>query len=132
VKGCFAYARYATGAFALLTLASMFRYPGGTYLNRDSDRYLFLQNFLSELGMPRSWGGEINPWGALLFVAAEVVLAIGFVSFFVGVLQLWSPSRAHGGWAAWRPLLASSLPSSWSPWHSLLPIGFSRFTLRWW
>jgi hypothetical protein len=40
--------------------------------------------------MPRSWGGEVNPWGALLFVSAEVVLAIGLISFFVGILQLFS------------------------------------------
>lgn len=67
----FVCARYATGAFALLTLASMSLYPGGTYLSRASDRYLFLHNFLSDLGMPRAWGGEVNPWGALIFVSAE-------------------------------------------------------------
>ena len=99
VSRSFVCARYATGAFALLTLLSMSLYPGGTYLNPDSGRHLFLQNFLSDLGMPRSWGGEVNPWGALLFVSAEVILAIGLIAFFVGVLQLLGSVPNARRWA---------------------------------
>jgi len=94
----FAYARYAIAGFVLLTLASMSLYPGGTYRDRDSVGYLFFSNFLSDLGMPRSWGGHANPWGALLFVSGEVLLAIGLVAFFVGIVRLSSAVRPARIW----------------------------------
>lgn len=94
----FACARYAIAGFVLLTIASMFLYPGGTYRDRNSLGYLFFSNFLSDLGMPRSWGGHANPWGALLFVSGEVLLAIGVVAFFVGVARLSSSVRPAKIW----------------------------------
>jgi hypothetical protein len=94
----FACARYTFVGFVLLTLASITLYPGGTYRDRDSVGYLFFSNFLSDLGMPRSWGGHANPWGALLFVSAEVLLAIGVIAFFVGVVRLSSSVRPAKIW----------------------------------
>lgn len=98
VRRPFACARYAIAGFVVLTLASMSLYPGGTYRDRDSVGYLFFSNFLSDLGMPRSWGGHANPWGALLFVSGEVLLAIGVVAFFVGVVRLSSSVRSARIW----------------------------------
>jgi hypothetical protein len=43
-------------------------------------------------------GGHANPWGALLFVSGEVLLAIGVVAFFVGVVRLSSSVRAARIW----------------------------------
>ena len=79
----FAYARISVLAFVFLTFGSMTLYPGGTYVNRQSRGYDFLRNFLSDLGMPLSWGDQANPVGAFLFVSGEVCLATGLLAFFV-------------------------------------------------
>ena len=100
VKRAFACARYAVVGFALLTLASMLLYPGGTYRDRNSLGYQFFGNFLSDLGMPQSWGGQNNPWGALVFVSAELLLATSVIAFSVGLARLTS----HGSSRFWARL----------------------------
>lgn len=109
MKRWFVCARYATGFFVLLTLSSMSLYLGGTYLNRYSDGHLLFQNFLSDLGMPRSWAGEANSWGAFLFVAAEVILALSLISFFVGVLQLCRSVPSARRWSLLAAIVVTAV-----------------------
>lgn len=63
----FAASRWGVLSFFVLSTLSMPFYPGGTYRDRSSVGYRFIGNFLSDLGMPSSWSGAANPWGALLF-----------------------------------------------------------------
>lgn len=88
MRRSFSCARYAIAGFVLLTVASMSIYPGGTYRDRETAGYLFFSNFLSDLGMPTSWGGDGNALGAVLFVSGEILLATGVVLFFLGIVRL--------------------------------------------
>ena len=74
-------------------------YPGGTYRDRSAAGYRFFSNFLSDLGMPYSWSGAANPWGAFLFVSGEVLLAVGFVALFVGFARLSSATPRARAWS---------------------------------
>jgi hypothetical membrane protein len=95
--GLFGLAGAGVLAFVVLTVMSVFLYPGGTYRDHTTAGYSFFRNFLSDLGMPQSWDGRSNPLGAALFVSAEVLLAIALVAFFVGFVRLLSTSpRARG------------------------------------
>src|SRR5439155_11545077 len=58
--------------FVVLTAIAMQLYPGG---------YRFFMNFLSELGATRTWEGEPNHGGAVLFAIALGTLGIAMVAF---------------------------------------------------
>ena len=96
--GLFAYARISVLAFVFLTFGSMTLYPGGTYVNRQSRGYDVLRNFLSDLGMPLSWGNQANPVGAFLFVSGEVCLATGLLAFFVAFVRLSATAPRARNW----------------------------------
>ena len=98
-SGLFGLVRAGVLAFVLLTVLSVFFYPGGTYRDHTTAGYSFSRNFLSDLGMPQSWDGRANPVGAALFVSAEVLLAIALVAFFVGFVRLSSGSPRARGWS---------------------------------
>jgi hypothetical protein len=92
-------ARFGVCGFVLLTIASVGFYPGGTYRDRATVGYSFTRNFLSDLGMPRSWDGQANLAGAALFVSAEVLLACALVAFFVAFVRLSSESPRGRAWS---------------------------------
>jgi hypothetical membrane protein len=98
-SGLFRLARAGVLAFVMLTVLSVLFYPGGTYRDHSAAGYSFFRNFLSDLGMPQSWDGRANPVGAVLFVSAEVLLAIALVAFFVGFVRLSSASHRARGWS---------------------------------
>ncbi len=64
--------RYAAIQFVVLVVAAMFVFPGG---------YDFAMNFLSELGGTRTWTGQGNLPGAVLFSIALATLGLAFVAF---------------------------------------------------
>ena len=93
------FSRWSVLSFVVLSLASMLFYPGGTYRDRTSVGYRFFSNFLSDLGMPHSWNGDSNPWGAPLFLSGEALLAVGLVAFFVGFVRVSSSVPDGRGWS---------------------------------
>jgi len=68
--------------FFLLTIVAMLVYPGGTYTDPTTTRYLFSLNFFSDLGRLETFLGERNLIAMPLFVAALVTAAIGQVLYF--------------------------------------------------
>jgi hypothetical protein len=78
VMTVFSRARAAAGVATALTLVSMYMYPGGTMHDRLAGRYSLTKNFLSDLGMTVAYNGARNTAGAMLFLAALVILVAGF------------------------------------------------------
>jgi hypothetical protein len=91
--------RWTIVGFLIATAAAMWLYPGGTFLDPSTTRYLFFQNFLSDLGTATTWGRHSNQTGATLFVASELVLALALIAFFAGLVRLHSAHAASRGWA---------------------------------
>lgn len=71
---------------------AMARYPGGTLIEPNAEGYKFYENFLSDLGRTRAWGGEDNAASAALFNRSVQVLAVSLVPFFL-LLPLHAPDR---------------------------------------
>lgn len=91
--------RWAVGIAILFALASMFRYPGGTPLDRLTDGYSLSHNFLSDLGMTVAYDGHANQLGALLFVVSLIVLVIGLAGCLFGFVRRYSESSRSRAWA---------------------------------
>ena len=104
----FTYTRAAIAIFVVNSAVAMALYPGGTFRNRTTLGYDFFRNFLSDLGMPRGWGGGANVAGAILFVAAELIIAAALVGFFAAIVRLCAvpPARIWVRAAAWAAAAA--------------------------
>lgn len=99
IATAFRFTRWAILTFAMLTVMAMLLYPGGTFRDPSTQHYLFLRNFLSDLGMPTSWGGHANRLGALLFVSGEILFASALIAFSVALISLCSSSSGQRRWA---------------------------------
>jgi hypothetical protein len=69
--------------YAFFNLLAMFLYPGGTSSDKDVKGYLFFENFFSDLGMVRTYGGQPKTLSLFLFASALVLMGIAFIFFFV-------------------------------------------------
>jgi hypothetical protein len=76
---------YACAQFFVLTIAAMFLYPGGAKYHLAAERYLFLQNFFSDLGATRTYSGKPNMLCASLFIVALSFLGMAMIV----ASQLW-------------------------------------------
>jgi hypothetical protein len=99
IATAFRFTRWAILTFAMLTVMAMLLYPGGAFRDPNTQHYLFLRNFLSDLGMPTSWGGHANRLGALLFVSGEILFASALIAFSVALISLCSSSPGQRRWA---------------------------------
>jgi len=78
--------------FVVLTAIAMLFYPGGTTADPEAPRYLFFQNFFSDLGLTEAKSGEINTVSAVLFIIA-LSLAGGILAlFFTAFAQFFGGS----------------------------------------
>jgi hypothetical membrane protein len=100
--------RWAAGLAAVLAIAAMFFYPGGNPYHREASRYLFFQNYLSDLGIRVAWGGRSNAISSWLFAGCLVVAAIALCACLIGVMQVHARSAAARLWA-WAACLAGAL-----------------------
>jgi hypothetical protein len=76
---------YACAQFFVLTIAAMFLYPGGAKYHLAAERYLFFQNFFSDLGATRTYSGKPNMLCASLFIVALSFLGMAMIA----ASQLW-------------------------------------------
>ena len=83
----------------LLAVAAMLVYPGGDAYHRDTARYSFFQNYLSDLGSRTTWGGAANSTGAWLFGACLIAAAIALCACLGGLWQIHYPSATARPWA---------------------------------
>ena len=70
---------YASGQFVVLTLAAMLLFPGGAMYEPGAKRYLFFQNFFSDLGGTRTRDGQSNLFSMVLFILALVSVGIALI-----------------------------------------------------
>lgn len=89
---------WAMGASVLLLLLSAIAYPGGTAFDTHTHGYSFFQNFISDLGMTVTHGGQSNHLGAGLFASGFALLSLSVACCVVGFIQL------HRSSAAARPI----------------------------
>src|SRR5882672_8541419 len=66
---------YASAQFVVLTSVAMLVFPGGATYEPDARRYLFLQNFFSDLGATQTQRGQSNLFSMILFIVA--LLSVG-------------------------------------------------------
>jgi hypothetical protein len=94
---------YACAQFFVLTIAAMFLYPGGAKYHLAAERYLFLQNFFSDLGATRTYSGKPNMLCASLFIVALSFLGMAMIvasPLWRGWLANAPTEGAEGGTAA--------------------------------
>jgi hypothetical protein len=70
---------FASGQFVVLTLGAMLLFPGGAMYEPDAKKYLFLQNFFSDLGGTRTRDGQSNLFSMVLFIVALVSVGIALI-----------------------------------------------------
>jgi MFS family permease len=79
--------------YAVFNLLAMLLYPGGTSFDKDAKGYLFCENFFSDLGMVRTYGGQPKTSSMLLFASALVLMGIAFIFFFVLMPSYFTATR---------------------------------------
>jgi hypothetical protein len=85
----FAWGRRAAAFSAIGALVAMFVYPGGTYRDHTTSGYQFFHNFFSDLGATKTWSGQPNPIGSVLFVVSLVVLVVGMAAILAGLARVY-------------------------------------------
>ena len=75
--------------FFVLQVISMFYYPGGTFLNLDTEEYSFTKNFLSDLGRSVSFSGKNNFISSQLFNTSLMVAGGVFIMFYYNVIYIF-------------------------------------------
>jgi len=84
---------------AVLALAAMLRYPGGTPLDATTRGYSLSRNFLSDLGMTVAYNHEANRLGASLFVASLLLLVVGLGGAVGAIARFLATDAAGRHWA---------------------------------
>lgn len=70
--------------FALIHIA-MFFYSGGTRLDSNAQGYSFFSNFISDLGLTRSYSGRPNTVSWLLFTISMITSGLSFILFYIAI-----------------------------------------------
>lgn len=91
------------GLFALLTVAAMFVYPGGTFTDPTTVGYNFFHNFFSDLGRVTAPNGEPNTVSMVLFLSALTLTGLGLVFFFIAFRGFFT----NDGTGRWLSLLGT-------------------------
>lgn len=79
--------------YAILNLLAMLVYPGGTSTDPGAEGYSFRENFFSDLGMLRTYGGKPKALSLVLFASATGLIGVAFVLFFVTVPSFFAKAR---------------------------------------
>jgi hypothetical membrane protein len=90
----------AACVFVILTAGAMLAYPGGARFHHHSRGYMFLQNFISDLGASRTYSGRANATSQLLFVVALGLLGLAMIGFSTTWRTIWGrreQGRRFGG-----------------------------------
>ncbi len=70
---------YSSAQFVVLTFGAMVVFPGGAMYDPGARRYLFLQNFFSDLGGTSNRRGQSNELAMVLFVVALATVGISLM-----------------------------------------------------
>ena len=80
-------------AFVFLNLFAMFLYSGGILNDPTTPSYLFLYNFLSDLGRLYSHSGNINFHSSLFFNLSLIIAGIVFIIFYFLLLNIFNNNK---------------------------------------
>jgi hypothetical protein len=81
--------------YAVLNLLAMIVYPGGTSSSQDASSYLFFENYFSDLGMVRTYGGQPKTLSLVLFASALVLMGTAFILFSVIMPSCFTATRVE-------------------------------------
>jgi hypothetical protein len=71
--------------FCLLNAVAVLVYPGGTVVQPHAERFLFWQNFLSDLGRTQTFAKVSNTPSRLFFIPAVMLISIALWIFLRGL-----------------------------------------------
>lgn len=74
--------------FILIHIA-MFFYPGGTRLEPNVQGYSFFSNFISDLGLTRSYSGDPNTISYVLFTISMITSGISSILFYIAIIHFF-------------------------------------------
>jgi hypothetical protein len=77
----------STLVFCLLNAAAILVYPGGTVIEPHAERFLFWQNFLSDLGRTQTFAKASNTASRMFFVPAVILISVASWVYFRGLFQ---------------------------------------------
>ena len=74
--------KYSMIIFIFLNIIAMILYPGGTLHNPETNKYIFTENFFSDLGITISHSGKNNFISCILFNVSLIICGITFIMMF--------------------------------------------------
>jgi len=74
--------------FVLIHIA-MFFYPGGTRLEPNIRGYSYFSNFISDLGLTRSYSGYPNTISYILFTITMMISGISSILFYIAIIHFF-------------------------------------------
>jgi len=92
-KRVYRYVVIGCGLFVLLTVISMFTYPGGTFTDETTKGYDFFRNFFSDMGLVTAPNGQPNTISLILFAIPLSIVGIGIVAFFIAFRDFFTSDR---------------------------------------
>ena len=90
-------------SFVLLTIIAMIFYPGGTFDNHSATRYIFLENYFSDLGRAQTFLGESNIISRVLFTVALTLVALSLILYFLVLPTFFTENKI----AKWLVIIGS-------------------------
>ena len=78
--------------FILIHTAMLF-YPGGTRLDPNIQGYTFFSNFISDLGLTRSYSGYSNTISWLLFNISIIISGISSILFYIAIKHFFIKTK---------------------------------------
>ena len=117
---------YSSAQFVVMTFAAMVVFPGGAKYSPGARRYLFLQNFFSDLGGTLNRRGQSNELSMALFVIALVMVGLSLVLSSPMWRQVVGSSGRATHWGYGAQLLCALAGVCYvgiavTPWNLVLP-----------
>ena len=75
--------------YFILIHVAMFFYPGGTRLDPNVQGYSFFSNFISDLGLTRSYSGYPNTISYILFTISMILSGISSILFYIAIIHFF-------------------------------------------
>ncbi|MHA1744805.1 MAG: DUF998 domain-containing protein [Promethearchaeota archaeon] len=85
----------AIAQFFVITIITMFFYPGGTREDPTTVGYSFFENMFSDLGMAKAYTGESNLLSMWLFSISTVLVGLSLISFAVAFDNTLRPTNKY-------------------------------------
>lgn len=117
---------YSSAQFVVMTFAAMAVFPGGALYSPGARRYLFLENFFSDLGGTLNRRGQSNELSMALFVIALAMVGISLALSSPMWRQVVGRSGKGTRWGYGAQLLCALAGVCYvgiavTPWNLVLP-----------